>query len=134
MPWVIKVKGDMCEFDMYQEDYKGIGQIRKSTGFATNAPALAKTLSRACSGNHRHIQLIGGRAKKAEIYPPKLCEAIIEGLIKQMEDDGKLEKGCVGTIMAVDPLNDCKQFWDDVSGEPLDRDGVLEARKEDSRR
>ena len=48
-----------------------------------------------------------------------------------MEEDGKLEKGSVGVIMAVDPFNNYKQFWDDVSGEPLDTEGVLQARKEE---
>ena len=61
---------------------------------------------RTCTGQHRHIQLIGGRAKKAEVYPPKLCKAIIEGLVGQMEEDGKIEKGCIGTIMAVDAFDD----------------------------
>lgn len=37
-PNVISVKGDMCEFDIVQEDGLGIGKIRKTTGFATNAP------------------------------------------------------------------------------------------------
>ena len=48
-----------------------------------------------------------------------------------MEDDGRITKGCVGSIMAVDTQDDYRQFWDDVSGEPLDREGVLEARKEE---
>ena len=33
--------------------------------------------------------------------------------------------------MAVDTLDDYRQFWDDVSGEPLDTEGVLQARKEE---
>ena len=98
---------------------------------ATNAPQLAHMLSRTCSGQHRHIHLIGGRASVAEIYPPKLCKAIIEGLVSQMEEDGKIVKGCIGVLMAVDPLDNYRQFWDDVSGEPLDPEGVLQARKEE---
>lgn len=43
------------------------------------------------------------QAKAAEIYPPRLCKAIIEGLIAQMEEDGRITKGSVGSIMAVDP-------------------------------
>ena len=71
---------------------------------------IANKLAKVCQGNHRHIQLIGGRAKKAEIYPPKLCKAIIEGLVEQMEEDGKIQKGCVGVITAVDPLDNYEQF------------------------
>ena len=130
-PGVFKVKGDMCEFEMTQEDGQGVGRIRKSTGFATNAPQLARRLAKTCTGQHRHIHLIGGRAKAAEIYPPKLCKAIIEGLVSQMEEDGKIEKGSIGVIMAVDPLDNYRQFWDDVSGDPLDPEGVLQARKEE---
>ena len=131
MPGVIRVKGDMCEFEMTQVDGQGVGRIKKSTGFATNAPELGRALSQTCSRQHRHIPLIGGRAKAAEIYPPRLCKAIIEGLLRQMEEDGKLQRGCVGVIMAVDPLDDYTQYWDDVSGEPLDSEGVLAARKEE---
>ena len=121
----------MCQFDMMQEDGQGVARIKKTTGFATNAPELAKRLLRTCTGQHRHILLMGGRAKKAEIYPPKLCKAIIEGLVSQMQEDGKIEKGCIGTIMAIDALDDYTQYWDDVSGEPLDPEGVHQARKEE---
>ena len=65
IPGVVKVRGDMCQFDMIQEDGQGIGRIRKSTGFATNSPQIAAQLSRVCQGGHRHIQLISGRAKAA---------------------------------------------------------------------
>ena len=62
IPGVITVKGDMCQFDMIQEDGSGVAKIEKTTGFATNAPRLADKLSRTCTGGHRHIQLIGGRS------------------------------------------------------------------------
>ena len=65
LPGVVKVRGDMCEFEMVQEDGQGKGRVRKMTGFATNAPEIAKELGRTCEGGHRHIQLIGGRAKAA---------------------------------------------------------------------
>ena len=62
---IIKVKGNMCEFDIAQADGQGLGEIRKSTGFVTNAPEIAKKSARTCSGKHRHIQLVGGRTKAA---------------------------------------------------------------------
>ena len=34
----------------------------------------------------------GGRTKRSEIYPDKLCKAILEGLVKQMKADNRA--GC----------------------------------------
>ena len=34
----------------------------------------------------------GGRTTRSEIYPDKLCKAILTGLVKQMEADGR--HGC----------------------------------------
>ena len=34
---------------------------------------------------HRHVPLIDGRAKQAEIYPEGLVRAIIDGLLKQLK-------------------------------------------------
>ena len=33
-----------------------------------------------CDGRHEHIQLVGGRAKRAEEYPDKLCRRRCKGL------------------------------------------------------
>ena len=52
--------------------------VKKPTGWMTNAPALAKELAKPCSGDHRHVVLIGGnRARRAQVYPNELCKAII---------------------------------------------------------
>ena len=53
----------------------------KLTGFLTNCPALATSLSRQCTGDHRHISILdaGGLAQFA-IYPPRLCQAIAGAL------------------------------------------------------
>ena len=92
---VQKVTGDMCMFNMQQQDDQGIGYIKKETGFMTNAEAIAGRLSRRCEKGHRHIPLINGRAKRAEIYPEDLCKEIIIGLKEQMELDGRLcNTGC----------------------------------------
>ena len=37
---------------------------------------------------HRHVKLIGGwRASEAQVYPRRLCEAIVEGIQRQIECD-----------------------------------------------
>ena len=59
----------------------------------TNNPHIGQALSWKCQGMHRHIELTGsGRTKKPEIYPDRLCRAILHGLVKQMKSDDRL--GC----------------------------------------
>ena len=43
------------------------------TGFMTKSVEIARQLERKCDGMHRHIVLVGGRAKQAEVYPEELC-------------------------------------------------------------
>ena len=56
---------------------------KKATGFLTNSKGISEELAKRCSGDHEHQPLLGGRAKVAEEYPPKLCEAIVKGVIKE---------------------------------------------------
>ena len=79
MPAVERVTGHMCMFDMWQQDNQGKARVKKATGFMTNAACVAKRLRVKCTGLHRHITLIGGRAKAAEVYPDKLCREIVLG-------------------------------------------------------
>ena len=99
---VQKVKGDMCEFGMTQEDRQGTGHVKKSTGFMIHAPAIATALAQTCQGGHRHITLVNGRAKQAEIYPDKLCTEILKGLVQQMKTGERLCQGGLGAVMATD--------------------------------
>ena len=77
--------GDMCTFEMKQEDELGTAFIRKPTKFMTNSQCIANKLEQRCPGNHRHIQLINGRAKAAEVYPEGLVKQILQGLWDQCE-------------------------------------------------
>ena len=103
------VKGDMCTFEMTQTDSEGIGHIKKTTNFMTNAECIANRLDQRCKGDHRHIQLISGRAKHAEIYPDQLHQAILTGLIEQMKADGRIETGSIGSIA---PSDEARQNWE----------------------
>ena len=73
----------------------------------------------------RHITLIGGRAKRAEIYPEQLCREILLGLIDQMRCDGRLlGNGCLGSVVKCDASTQeyqesMSRYWDDVSGKEL---------------
>ena len=62
----------------------GPAYVRKETGWLTNDADLAELLEGVCAnlmedprGWHRHIELVDGRAKMAQVYPPKLVEAIL---------------------------------------------------------
>ena len=67
------------------------------TRFMTNSVYIADRLNRKCVNlrnkelTHRHVVLMNGRARAAQVYPHALCKAIREGLIEQKkaEEEGK---------------------------------------------
>ena len=61
------VVGHMCRWGMTSEDADGKGLVKKPTKSMTNSPAIGRHLAKTCKGGHRHVQLLGGRAKAAEI-------------------------------------------------------------------
>ena len=92
----------MCMFNMRQKDDKGEGWIKKPTGFMSNSKRTLQRLSCKCKNMHRHIQLIGGRAKLAEVYPDEVCAQVIKGLAEQMRDDHRIEDGAYGVTSKTD--------------------------------
>ena len=90
LPNVRRITSDMCAFGMTQYDGQGPGLIKKPTGFMSNSPEILKQLSRRCDGMHRHILLMNGRAKRAQVYPDELCKQILIGLVNQTRADGRL--------------------------------------------
>ena len=68
---VDKVVGHMCRFGMNSRDHDGDGPVKKPTGFLSNSEFLRNQLSRKCLGGHRHVALLGGRAKACQVYPDK---------------------------------------------------------------
>ena len=87
---VQKVQIHMCRFGMLSR-IGGVGSelgpVLKPTGFLTNAPLIAAELAKKCLGGHQHVNLLGGRASDAAIYPPGLCRAICRGLAAQLDKD-----------------------------------------------
>ena len=140
LPGVRKVKSHMCAFGMYDYDHQGGGLVKKPTGFMTNASKLAERLERDCSGDHRHVVLIGGgRARRAQVYPNELCREIIIGLRDQMVHDQRLGDRMIG---AVDPVDDVAinhdlykdiEFCDDITGKGLPKELTIKARAEEIR-
>ncbi len=144
-PGVVKVVGHMCAYGMKSTDEKGEGLVKKPTGWMTNSPYIAEQVSALCSNRwkgqmHRHVHLISGRAKAAEVYPPKLCKAILTGLRYQFIADGLMVPGEIGTVCCEEPIitDDVKEevrgqiqrsyydsadgstYYDDITGELLD--------------
>ncbi len=58
----------------------------------TNSYHIHMQLNRRCTKDHRHVVLLNGRAKHAAIYPDKLCEAICQGLSKQLKHDEMISR------------------------------------------
>ena len=64
-----------------------LGPVLKPTGFLTDSPLIARELARKCPRDHQHVNLLGGRAAGAAIYPPGLCRGICRGLAAQIQED-----------------------------------------------
>ena len=149
LPGVFTVCGPMCTWGMEVSDGRRSGLVFKKTKWVTNSPRLAKVLDTWCSnqsgtGYHVHVDLIGGLARQAARYPPKLVAAILKELKEHLMEDGVLsamEARASGPNPSQDnwvewseeTWEDVARFFDNVSGEVLPTDKVLEARAEELR-
>ena len=87
---------------------------------------------------HRHVQLMGGKAKKAEIYPEVLLHNILRGLKKEMKRKNPLSALDFGPVNE-EPYfeekalegEDWSTFIDEVSGKALETSRVKTARAEE---
>ena len=135
------VRGPMCRWGMMSTDKRGLqgtGYVRKETGWMTNCEALAELLEGECSNQtgkapwHRHVHLIGGLARQAAIYPPKLVKAVLRCLKTQLEGKGEIssaEFNSSGPIPEEKHLEEAAEmFWDDVNGGWLPPAEVRKAR------
>ena len=82
---------DQCCFGMRVTRGTTTGLAKKATGFTTNCPALVHRLSKRCDGSHEHLQLIGGIAWQAAVYPPRLVMAVLQGLADHLRGQGSLD-------------------------------------------
>lgn len=156
---VKKVVADQCRYGLRSKGENGFGPARKAIGFMNNSPCIAMQMQRRCPNRncyqvHKHVQLNGGRAKVAQLYPPGLCRAICKGLVDQMEADRNgqyllMSMDYDESLSSKELLNASKQaqqqyktieeeqdeeldvVWDDVSGAILDPKEVRRAREEE---
>ena len=144
MPEVLKLMNDlniektiahMCRYGMNSSDESGGGRVKKPTGFLTDSPFLADQLRNKCMGGHKHIQLVGGRARACQVYPEKLCRAILTGIRNEVVNCGTVTAKS-GDMLNInqdhyDPAEYMDEYVDDISGQPLIRELVQAARGEE---
>ena len=130
----------MGRWELETKDSKGDeGYARKETGWPTNSAILADVLRGYCecvseSGIEpsRHIPLLDGRARQAQVYPVKLVDAVLSDLRLELRARGELSvlDMQVAGPSPYEPEEDIF-YLDDVRGDFLDPSLVREARKEE---
>ena len=122
---VERVTGDQCQYG--QHDGKG-NPVKKPTGWLSNSKHVLRALGRRCSGTGgscsrprggRHAHAEGRVARQAAVYPFKLCEAILTGMYKQLEHDGRVHKNTVGVQAIFEEDMEQAVYVDVHSGEVL---------------
>ena len=91
---VVRVVGDQCRYGLTSTENGRVGPAKESTRFMTNSPCGIAQLTKRCQNTkqhqvHRHVALINGRPRVAQVYPLALCRAICRGIRKQIKADSK---------------------------------------------
>ena len=126
---------DQCEYGLRASDSLGDAPAKKTTKLITNMSMASVTLARRCSGQHRHVHLVNGRAAAAEVYPRELCQAMVETLHLELKMQEHFEKINADTILSVDAEDLHEPFpiqvhgkYDEITGVPLDPVKVAKGR------
>ena len=148
MDGLFVVTSPMCKWHMMSEDGQGVGFVKKETQWVTNSEEVAKIIEGRCNGTHRHVHLINGRARHAQVYPPKLVSAILKGIRNELRKRGELNQLKESTAGPSpdgtnnEPTEDLQPifeevnghggpYYDSVTGIALDPVSVQAARKEE---
>ena len=73
----------MCTFGMTSTDEQGEAPVKKGTRLMSSSGEILKRVDRKCSNGsggtpHRHVHLIQGRAKAAQVYSRDLVDSTCE--------------------------------------------------------
>ena len=116
---------------------------RGTTGWLTNSGFVADELAAfQCRDRfggsrrfHSHVHLLDSKAVHKSVYTPKLVEAILRGICKQLEADGGIHIGSLDQGYTVDVetrqilyKDEYEVFFDDVTGQELPAEKVREGR------
>ena len=140
---------DFCGYGMIADGPLGNLPVKKRTTIMTNSIRIAQRLRKAqCTNGHEHTQLINFNAKQCEVYPGKFCKDVCSG-IKEEINDKPTKRANIDTFilnMKNEQLNEqeeslhddtadytClyegKEFYDDITGEYLDKKRATAALK-----
>ena len=101
---VLLIKSHLCRFGL---NFNG-KLSRKSTLFATTCDAIGVCLQKLCNCTESHQHLIQGLPRQAQVYPPALVKAIIDGLIQDWVDSQQ------GRPKHMPDLGDLEQWIDEL--------------------
>ena len=153
-PEVGSVVMHMCAFGMTAKDEHGRAPVLKPTRIMSSSEEILKRIDRRCSNGyaghgHRHVQLISGRARFAQVYPRKFAIALCQGIAAQRKLDNLGMKA--RALMSVDEMKKvastsenedpsealhepgCEgmEAYDDITGQELDPRLMMRARRDE---
>ena len=133
---VYVVKGPMCRWKMKVPGANADEYVKKETGWMTNHKGLAELLQGECDGQHRHVHLVDGLAKYAQVYPPRLVSAILKTVAQTIHSEhvpvqAFVESGPVPEVHGPMETEEYKECWDDVNGGYLNAEMVAAARQDE---
>ena len=150
----------MCAFGMTGRDELGEAPVQKATRVMSSSPEVLKRISRRCANEtceepkrHRHVHLVQGRAKAAQVYPRKFGECVCEGIAaqKRLDSLGLMTRPAMtvgemnqhARLVATVGAGECPAAtlhendgngmvaFDDVSGQALNPALMLAARRDE---
>ena len=138
-PAVYTAEAHMCAYGMQSKHKHAPVYAKNPTIFLTTSIVSARALSRRCPENHRRVHLMEGRARAAAVYPQELCRTICRATLEQAKADARYlvfiqyldgsEDDHVNEVAFEEPQ--CKSYWDDLTGQELNRSMVEAARAEE---
>ena len=144
IPGVDRVACDQCQFGAATDCGS---PVKKPTCFMSNSEEVLKALERRCRGKRGecsrpaggdHVWCSGMVARRAALFPVKLCRAFLEGIRNQLEVDRKYSRDEIGLNVVYEDLSsevmnvqkeEAYEFFDDITGQPLDSNLVKAARQ-----
>lgn len=131
-----KTVGHMCRYGMQSKDDHDSGKVKKSTGFLTNSAMIEDCPSLKCLGGHRHIQLLGVKARDCQVYPDKRCRYMLKGIKGELIHSGIFSPSINEISLCSVEDHQCMdypaEYADDMSGKPPRTDLVQIARGEET--
>ena len=99
--------------------------MKKPSGFVTNSPCAAESLSKRCKGirgycsrpeGGKHEPCSGKVASAAQVYPRGLCRAVLKGVTEQVRTDGLFIQGCYVIQVKYDEHEVLKNIYGHAQG------------------